>query len=102
MKYKPLPSDVKIRLIDDVSTGRDQGLGQTDRQTDRHRNLHGHMHVAVSLNDADVQVRETMRRFDLDRDGSISFYEFLRMLCCKPWGQLLPPEVTDCLSRGSS
>ena len=39
-----------------------------------------------------------MHKFDLDADGSISFYEFVRMLCCKPWGLLLPeaPRCSRC------
>jgi len=38
-------------------------------------------------------VRRAMKMFDLDLDGTISFWEFLRMLLAKPWSQLLPPQA---------
>jgi len=36
------------------------------------------------------KVRQAMNMFDTNRDGGLSFEEFLRMLCCAPWKALLP------------
>jgi len=42
-----------------------------------------------------VQVQETLDKFDIDRDGDIGFDEFLRMVVTKPWSVLLPETVQD-------
>ena len=36
-----------------------------------------------------------MKRFDADRDGVISFPEFVRMLSVKPWRELLSDADTE-------
>ena len=37
---------------------------------------------------------KAMERFDKDRDGRITFNEFMQILCSEPWAQLLPAGVT--------
>eukprot|EP00658_Telonema_sp_P-2_P019865 TRINITY_DN17815_c0_g1_i11.p1 TRINITY_DN17815_c0_g1~~TRINITY_DN17815_c0_g1_i11.p1 ORF type:complete len:1130 (+),score=343.73 TRINITY_DN17815_c0_g1_i11:190-3579(+) len=40
-----------------------------------------------------VEVTEMLRLFDINRDGDISFDEFLRMVVTPPWCRLLPESV---------
>ena len=47
-------------------------------------------------------VQLTMVRFDVDKSGTISFDEFLQMLCCPPWRGLMPKEMRKSLSSAAA
>jgi Ca2+-binding EF-hand superfamily protein len=41
----------------------------------------------------DADVYDAMNTFDTDRNGSLNFHEFLRMITTHPWCEMLPEEV---------
>jgi len=41
----------------------------------------------------DADVHDAMEAFDTDRNGSLNFHEFLRMITTRPWCEMLPAEV---------
>jgi len=41
------------------------------------------------------KIEKSMTRFDTDLNGTISFDEFLQMLCCAPWRAMLPPGIRE-------
>jgi len=46
-----------------------------------------------------VKVERSLLRFDADGNGTISFDEFLQMLCCAPWRAMLPPGIRENMPR---
>ena len=39
------------------------------------------------------EIRKIMDEFDTDKNGTLSFSEFLRMLTRRPWKELMPAQV---------
>jgi len=48
---------------------------------------------AMPDDELEAEVKDTLRRYDTDNNGVLSFKEFVRMLCNDPWSALLPPNL---------
>lgn len=63
------------------------------------QSLWGSIGNPIAGSELESEVAESLRKFDADNSGSLSFTEFMQMLCEQPWLELLPATVRPHVSR---
>merc|ERR1712096_259611 len=67
-----------------------------------HTKMSGDSAAVLSSEDLESQVQSAFDEYDVNRDGVISFVEFMHMIAQPPWSSLLPSEVRGCIESLAS